>query len=63
MTTLEHNPAMETQRILPEIDVDRFRPSRSTSKARRRKDRIMRVLFTADEAAKLGIASVYEKWW
>ncbi|ANU43627.1 phosphate ABC transporter permease PstA [Bifidobacterium animalis] len=47
MTTLEHNPAMETQRILPEIDVDRFRPSRSTSKARRRKDRIMRVLFTA----------------
>jgi hypothetical protein len=23
----------------------------------------MRVLFTADEAAKLGIASVYEKWW
>ena len=23
----------------------------------------MRVLFTADEAAELGIGNVYEKWW
>ena len=23
----------------------------------------MRTLFTADEAAELGIGSVYEKWW
>ncbi|RGW11365.1 phosphate ABC transporter permease PtsA [Bifidobacterium pseudolongum] len=33
--------------MIPDIDIDAFKTSRSTAKARARKDQIMRVLFTA----------------
>ncbi|WP_051198375.1 phosphate ABC transporter permease PstA [Bifidobacterium sp. AGR2158] len=51
MTTLECNPPVE--RMLSDLDLDSFRPSRSTAAARRRKDRLMRALFTATFALAL----------
>ncbi|PAU70178.1 phosphate ABC transporter substrate-binding protein [Bifidobacterium italicum] len=59
MTTLECNPPMDAQRMLADLDLDHFRPSRSTANARRRKDRLMRALFTAAFAvALIPLASV-----
>ena len=44
MTTIDHGALLDTH---PDIDIDAFKTSRSTAKARARKDQIMRVLFTA----------------
>ena len=53
MTTLDCNPRVDTQRLFADLDLDSFRQSRSTAKARRRKDRLMRALFTATFAVAL----------
>ncbi|RYQ11689.1 phosphate ABC transporter substrate-binding protein [Bifidobacterium pseudolongum subsp. globosum] len=45
MTTIDHGALLDTQHMIP--DIDAFKTSRSTAKARARKDQIMRVLFTA----------------
>ncbi|MCH4834692.1 phosphate ABC transporter permease PstA [Bifidobacterium pseudolongum] len=47
MTTIDHGALLDTQHMIPDIDLDAFKTSRSTAKARARKDQIMRVLFTA----------------
>ncbi len=47
MTTIDHGALLDTQHMIPDIDIDAFKTSRSTAKARARKDQIMRVLFTA----------------
>ena len=47
MTTIDHGALLDTQHMIPYIDIDAFKTSRSTAKARARKDQIMRVLFTA----------------
>ena len=47
MTTIDHGAPLDTQHMIPDIDIDAFKTSRSTAKARARKDQIMRVLFTA----------------
>ncbi len=47
MTTINHGAMLDTQHMLPDIDIDAFKTSRSTAQARKRKDQIMRVLFTA----------------
>lgn len=46
MTTIDHGALLDTQHMIPDIDIDAFKTSRSTAKARARKDQIMRVLFT-----------------
>ncbi|MCI1194693.1 phosphate ABC transporter permease PstA [Bifidobacterium pseudolongum subsp. globosum] len=47
MTTIDHGALLDTQHMIPDIDIDAFKTSRSTANARARKDQIMRVLFTA----------------
>lgn len=47
MTTIDHGALLDTQHMIPDIDLDAFKTSRSTAKARACKDQIMRVLFTA----------------
>ena len=47
MTTIDHGALLDTQHMILDIDIDAFKTSRSTAKARARKDQIMRVLFTA----------------
>ena len=47
MTTIDHGALLDTQHMIPDIDLDAFKTSRSTANARARKDQIMRVLFTA----------------
>ncbi len=47
MTTIDHGALLDTQHMIPDIDIDAFKTSRSTAKARARKDQIMRVLFMA----------------
>ncbi len=47
MTTIDHGALLDTQHMIPDINIDAFKTSRSTAKARARKDQIMRVLFTA----------------